>query len=426
MASFTQTFDDFLKVSARTETVAGASRALAYGYDGNGRLATVARDGAAFEAYGYDLNGNRTTRTGAVPASFTFDARDRLTSSEGEAVAMDGAGRLVSRGADTFTYGQRSELLSATVSGVTVSYDYDGYGRLVRRTEGSLVRSFFYAHPAYPLLVTHSTEGGAITRYTYDEGGALVAFERGGTTYYVATDLNHTPRAVFSAAGAALKVVDVDAFGQVIGDSDPTLSLAVGFAGGIADETTGFVRFGFRDYDPRTGRFTTTDPALFATDQLHLYVYGQNDPVNRQDPTGLVSFGFSAYAGPGGGAKLAFDKDHASLCFEVGFGAGAGVEVSPTEGAARDGQTIKAEAGVECGPASLMYKASLDDCGKFDHGFDVKLGPLTVDTAGDAKVSGDDLNQDVVDALLPEPEGKAGYKCKPGAKLAGEICRRLW
>ena len=426
VASFTQTFDDFLKVSARTETVAGASRALAYGYDGNGRLATVARDGAAFEAYGYDLNGNRTTRTGAVPASFTFDARDRLTSSEGEAVAMDGAGRLVSRGADTFTYGQRSELLSATVSGVTVSYDYDGYGRLVRRTEGSLVRSFFYAHPAYPLLVTHSTEGGALTRYTYDEGGALVAFERGGTTYYVATDLNHTPRAVFSAAGAALKVVDVDAFGQVIGDSDPTLSLAVGFAGGIADETTGFVRFGFRDYDPRTGRFTTTDPALFATDQLHLYVYGQNDPVNRQDPTGLVSFGFSAYAGPGGGAKLAFDKDHASLCFEVGFGAGAGVEVSPTEGAARDGQTIKAEAGVECGPASLMYKASLDDCGKFDHGFDVKLGPLTVDTAGDAKVSGDDLNQDVVDALLPEPEGKAGYKCKPGAKLAGEICRRLW
>jgi len=41
-------------------------------------------------------------------------------------------------------------------------------------------------------------------------------------------------------------------------------------------------------------------------------------------------------------------------------------------------------------------------------------------------VAGQDLSEDVVDSLLPEPEGKTGYKCKPGAKLAGEVCRRIW
>ena len=268
-----------------------------------------------------------------------------------------------------------------------------------------------------------------LTRYVYDDYGVLVAFVRVGSpssTFYVASDLTGTPRLVASSEGTTVKAVEVDAFGRVESDSAPTFALPIGFAGGIADELTGFVRFGFRDYDPETGRFTTRDPALFATDQLHLFAYAGSDPINRRDPTGLVSFGFSAYAVVGGGAKLAFDKDHASVCFEVGFGAGGGFEVSPNEGAARDSETVKLEVGVECGPGGLMYKASLDDCGELSHGLELKAGPFSIDTSGDSKVAGEDLSEDVVDSLLPEPEGKAGYKCKPGVKLAGEVCRRIW
>jgi uncharacterized protein RhaS with RHS repeats len=47
------------------------------------------------------------------------------------------------------------------------------------------------------------------------------------------------------------------------------------------------VRFGAREYDPETGRWTTKDPIGFAGGDANLYAYGGNDPVNVVDPVGL-------------------------------------------------------------------------------------------------------------------------------------------
>jgi RHS repeat-associated protein len=61
-----------------------------------------------------------------------------------------------------------------------------------------------------------------------------------------------------------------------------------GFAGGFYDYQTGLVRFGARDYDPETGRWTSKDPAGFGGGDTLLYAYCGNDPVNGTDPTGRV------------------------------------------------------------------------------------------------------------------------------------------
>jgi len=47
------------------------------------------------------------------------------------------------------------------------------------------------------------------------------------------------------------------------------------------------VRFGARDYDPDTGRWTAKDPILFAGGDANLFAYVGNDPVNWSDPYGL-------------------------------------------------------------------------------------------------------------------------------------------
>jgi RHS repeat-associated protein len=58
-------------------------------------------------------------------------------------------------------------------------------------------------------------------------------------------------------------------------------------AGGLYDADTGLTRFGARDYDPVTGRWTAKDPILFGGGQADLYVYVGDAPVNRRDPSGL-------------------------------------------------------------------------------------------------------------------------------------------
>ena len=49
------------------------------------------------------------------------------------------------------------------------------------------------------------------------------------------------------------------------------------------------MRFGARDYDPETGRWTAKDPIGFAGQDTNLYAYVVNDPINLTDPTGTVA-----------------------------------------------------------------------------------------------------------------------------------------
>lgn len=46
------------------------------------------------------------------------------------------------------------------------------------------------------------------------------------------------------------------------------------------------MRFGARDYDAETGRWTAKDPILFGGGDTNLYGYVLNDPVNFNDPGG--------------------------------------------------------------------------------------------------------------------------------------------
>lgn len=95
-----------------------------------------------------------------------------------------------------------------------------------------------------------------------------------------------------------------DEFGVVVVDTNPGFQ-PFGFAGGLYDSETRLVRFGARDYDSVTGRWTARDPILFRGGSSNLYRYINNEPVNAIDPSGLWDvYGFGALAheaaGPAG------------------------------------------------------------------------------------------------------------------------------
>ena len=96
-----------------------------------------------------------------------------------------------------------------------------------------------------------------------------------------------TLRAVSKEDGTIVKRVEYDTFGNVLSDSNETLKVPFGFAGGLYDPDTKLTRFGYRDYDAGTGKWTAKDPIGFDGGDMNLYGYVLQDPVDLIDPEGL-------------------------------------------------------------------------------------------------------------------------------------------
>ena len=97
-----------------------------------------------------------------------------------------------------------------------------------------------------------------------------------------------SPRLVVDiATGLVAQQMEFDEFGNVLADTNPGFQ-PFGFAGGLYDASTGLTRFGARDYDPETGRWTNKDPIRFNGGDTNLYGYAVNDPINLIDLEGLL------------------------------------------------------------------------------------------------------------------------------------------
>ncbi len=62
------------------------------------------------------------------------------------------------------------------------------------------------------------------------------------------------------------------------------MRIPFGFAGGLHDRELGFVRYGWRDYDVNTGRWTAPDPSGEKGGDPDWYGYCLDGPVNGVDP----------------------------------------------------------------------------------------------------------------------------------------------
>lgn len=425
------TLDNIGHITRRLATIGGTAHTTDYQYNLNGQLTKVTRDTVVIEQYGYDANGNRISKqvNGGAVQTAAYDPQDRLTSLGGVTYHFNADGNLAQRGADTFVYGWHGELLTATVGGAVVTYQYDALGRRVSRTANAGTRQYFYTDLANPYRVTAvRDEAGTLTTLYYDERNLLFALERGGTRYIVGSDQVGTPQVVMNTSGAVVKQVNYDSFGTLLNDSNPGFDLPIGFAGGLPDPVTQLVRFGLRDYDPAAGRWTARDPALFDGSPLNLYVYANNNPISLRDPSGLACVGGSTYEGVGGGGQFCLDdKGDASFCAEFGVGVGASVDVDFNGDAAADGGSMMGEVVGKFGPAKIGVGGELDlDCFNLKAEAKGQLGSLagSIDSEGPhfKGVSTDTLKDFRPKELLDSAKDFAKAGATVEAKLAYRHC----
>jgi len=289
------TRDKLGRITQKTETIEGTENVYDYAYDLAGRLVEVKENGSVMSPFTYDDNGNRLSGPEGT-TTYTYDAQDRLITQSSV------------HGTQSYTYTANGELFTKTVSGQTTAYTYDELGNLTRVTlpngtqidylidgrnrrigkkvNGSLVQGFLYQDGLKPIAELDGA-GNLVSRFVYATRVNVPEYMiKGGVTYRIVTDKLGSPRLVVDvASGQIVQRMDYDGSGNVVYDTSPGFQ-PFGFAGGLYEPETLLVRFGARDYDPQTGRWTTKDPIGFAGGGTNLYAYAGNDMVNRKDAHG--------------------------------------------------------------------------------------------------------------------------------------------
>ncbi|MCP4491061.1 MAG: hypothetical protein GY820_27660, partial [Gammaproteobacteria bacterium] len=159
-----------------------------------------------------------------------------------------------------------------------------------KKVNGVLTQGFLYKDQLNPIAELDGNNQ-LVSRFVYGSKVNVPDYMvKGTTTYRIISDHLGSPRLVINTAdGTIAQRMDYDTWGNVTTDTNPGFQ-PFGFAGGLYDQHTQLTRFGARDYDPITARWTSKDPIKFEGNNTNLFGYVLGDPVNLIDINGLEGF----------------------------------------------------------------------------------------------------------------------------------------
>jgi RHS repeat-associated protein len=140
---------------------------------------------------------------------------------------------------------------------------------------------------------------GGTNSYIYGPAGLPTEqISSGGTVSYLHHDQQGSTRLLTGSTGTVTGKCTYGAYGTPTCEGATTTPL--GYDGQYTSSDTGLIYLRTRVYDPATAQFLTVDPLVRVTRAL--YTYGQDNPLNRADLTGLCTGFGPAPAGCTGGS----------------------------------------------------------------------------------------------------------------------------
>ena len=228
---------------------------------------------------------------------------NELLSSDSAQYSYDLNGNQISQKAlsktSRFAYDPLNQLVEATSDGKKLKFIYDPLGRRLSKTIYELTSKGWQEISCEYYLYDGQNELGAFTPShepknlrvlglaQYKDNPATVGIEIEGQVLAPLMDVQGNIRRLISLETQTIaSSYDFTAFGEELQKSlSPALFNPWRFASKRLDQEIGTLYFGRRYYDPRFGRWLTTDPAGFI-DSTNLYQYVFNNPFRYKDPDG--------------------------------------------------------------------------------------------------------------------------------------------
>ena len=274
---------------------------VSYDYDERHQLtaATGPLQGDDLESFSYDPLGNRLLQAGQVEQS-VFDLASRLLEDEDYCYGYDDNGNLVVRTAKSagrcsegnetveYYYNPENRLIEVAVDGVTLAtYRYDVLGRRIGKNVGG--QESRYIHDGDALFLEYDGANSLQARYIHGLGvDEPLAYQRAGERFYYHADGLGSVSDITDVTGDLVDSLAYSSFGKVA-SGGAVSNQPFGFTSRLYDAETGLHEYRARTYDASLGRFLQEDP-MWINGGINRFTYVQNNPANRRDPFGLLSF----------------------------------------------------------------------------------------------------------------------------------------
>ena len=300
-----------IDVIAETGTIA---RTRNYSYDELKRLTLLDSPDAPAndESYTLDPEGNRLDSH--LSATHQTDDANRLTEDDTYFYTYDLNGNLLNKTAKagidspdwSYAYDSLDQLISVSREGLEVErYRYDAFGR--RSAIDTIDQAGSFQRIAIvndgsdrTIDLIDVTDGAGLAttqiknRYSHggqvDEPLSIEVFNSDGVfdqAYTYHTDHLGSVRFITDSVGEIVNAYDYDSYGRP-GITLETIDQPFRFTGREFDQATELYHYRARQYDPETGRFIQEDPIFFESGDFNVHRYVGNNPLNFNDPSGLV------------------------------------------------------------------------------------------------------------------------------------------